>query len=115
LPEQVAVLPADASTVSVTPESEAGTLVVGTAIEYALGHCGLWSPVDLDGSLWQPVGGQDPDGGVIDEDAEIGELINATPGSFVLVTPDAGLFTSTTGLTVAFERAPGELAYPLCM
>lgn len=115
LPGQVAVIPADIPTVSVPAGSEAGTLVVGTAIEYSLGHCGLWSPVDLDGSLWQPLGGSEADGSPITSDAAIGELINATPGQFVLLAPDTAEFTSSSGTLVAFSRAPGELDYPLCM
>jgi hypothetical protein len=115
LPAQVAVIPADVPTVSVPAESGPGALVVGTPIAYTLGHCGLWSPVDLDGSVWQPVGGTDASGGSIDSDAEIGELINATPGEFMLLTPDTAEFRTATGVVVAFARAPGELDYPLCM
>jgi hypothetical protein len=115
LPEQFVTTPADLTTVSVAPESEAGSLVVRTPIEYSLEHCGLWSPVDLDGSLWQPVGGHDAAGGPIASDEAIGELINATPGEFVLLTPDTAEFRSVTGVLVAFTRAPGELDYPLCM
>jgi hypothetical protein len=113
LPDAAAV-PADVPTVSIDPESAAG-LVVGSPVEYSLGHCGLWSPVDLDGSLWQPVGGSEADGQPIASDAALGELINATPGTFVLVTPDSATFSSASGVVVAFARAPGALDYPLCM
>jgi hypothetical protein len=108
------VVPADVPTVSIEPESAPG-LVVGTPIEHELGHCGLWSPVDLDGSLWQPLGGTEAGGEPITSDAAVGELINATPGTFVLVTPDTATFSSASGVSVAFERAPGALDYPLCM
>jgi hypothetical protein len=90
-------------------------LVVGTPIEYTLRHCGLWSPVDLDGSLWQPVGGTEASGAPIASDEAVGELINATPGQFVLLTPETAEFRSDSGTIVAFIRAPGELDYPLCM
>jgi len=115
LPDEVAVIPADIPMVSVPPESVAGELVVGAPLEHTLGHCGLWSPIDLDGSLWQPIGGTDGAGGAIDSDEEIGELINATPGTFVLLAPDSAQFTSLTGVVIWFTRAPGELEYPLCM
>jgi hypothetical protein len=115
LPDQIAVIPPDIPTVSVPPGSVAGTLVVGSPVDHELGHCGLWSPVDLDGSLWQPIGGQDANGAAIASDESIGELINATPGQFVLLTPDSAEFRSITGTVVAFTRAPGELDYPLCL
>lgn len=114
LPAQFQV-PADADTVSVGPESAPGTLTVGTAVAFTLGHCGLYSPVDLDGSLWQPLGGHDAAGGAIDSDAEIGELINETRGELVLLTPDTAEFRSFSGVVVGFARAPGELDYGLCM
>lgn len=115
LPAQVAVIPADIPTVSITPESAAGMLVVGTPIEHSLQHCGLWSPVDVDGSLWQPIGGREASGAAITSDEAIGDLINATPGRFVLITPDSAEFHTLTGTVVAFARAPGALDYPLCM
>jgi hypothetical protein len=105
LPADVVVVPPDIPTVSVSPVSEPG-LVVGTPIGTSLGHCGLWSPVDLDGSLWQAVGGSDAAGGPIDSDPEIGELINATPGSFVLLTSDTAEFHTMGGL-VPPSTAPG--------
>jgi hypothetical protein len=116
LPESVAVVPPDIPTVSVEPES-IDELEIGEPIEHSLGHCGLWSPVDLDGSLWQPVGGTKPDGSAIVEgdDAAIGELINATPGVFVIVAEDRAHFTTATGSILEFLRAPGALSYPLCV
>jgi hypothetical protein len=114
LPVDVTAIPPDVPTVSISPASEPG-LVVGTPIQMSLGHCGLWSPVDLDGSLWQAVGGSDAAGGPIDGDDEIGELINATPGSFVLLTTATAELHTTGGLVLAFVRAPGALDFPLCM
>ena len=71
LPEIVAVIPPDIPTVSLEPTSEP-SLEVGATIPFTLEHCGLLSPVDVDGSLWQPVGGVDAMAGPIDSDDEIG-------------------------------------------
>jgi hypothetical protein len=116
LPESITVIPADVPTVSVEPES-VEQLEIGQPLEYPLGHCGLWSPVDLDGSLWQAVGGVKADGSAIVEgdDEAIGELINATPGVFVLVDEDHAHFTTAIGSILEFVRAPGAVDYPLCM
>jgi hypothetical protein len=115
LPESIAVIPADIPTVSVEPES-LDVLEIGQPLEYTLGHCGLWSPIDLDGSLWQAEGGAKADGSAIVEgdDEAIGELINATPGVFVLVDGRAQ-FTTVTGTVLDLARAPGAVDYPLCM
>jgi hypothetical protein len=116
LPESISVIPADIPTVSVEPES-VESLLVGQPVDYTLGHCGLWSPVDLDGSLWQAVGGVKADGSAIVEgdDEAIGELINATPGVFVLVEEDRAHFTTALGSILELVRAPGAVDYPLCM
>jgi hypothetical protein len=116
LPAAVTAIGPGITTVSVEPAST-DDLSIGEAIDLALGHCGLWSPLDLDGSLWQPNGGVTPTGGPIaeDDDATIGELINATPGVFVIVADDIAHWTSATGTIIAFERAPGAVSFPLCM
>lgn len=101
--------------IMVTPSSEPG-LATGATMPYDLGHCGLYSPVDLDGSLWEPVGGVDRQGGPIDTDAEIGDLINGTTGEVMLVTAERLDWRATSsGVVVVFRRLPGARDYPICM
>jgi hypothetical protein len=101
---------------TVRPESVRG-LAMSTIVPYDLGHCGIYSPVDLDGSLWEPVAGTDGAGGPIDLDAEVGQLINGTPGEVLLVAADRLDWRATQGsrVVVVFRRLPGERAYPGCM
>lgn len=101
---------------TVRPESVRG-LAMNTIVEYDLGHCGLYSPVDLDGSLWEPVAGTDGDRRPIDTDEEVGQLINGTPGQAILVTAERLDWRSTQGtpVVVVFRRIPGERSYPGCM
>jgi hypothetical protein len=106
--------PSDLPTVSIEPASDVGW-TVGVPRPYALGHCGILSPVDVDGSLWAPLGGTDATGGPIDGDQEIGELVNGTSGTLELTTTDQALFTTDTGQRLYFGRAPGPLDYFLCM
>ena len=49
------------------------------AYRFSLGHCGLLSPVDVDGSFWDPIDGTDPAGAELDLETN-GEMINATAG-----------------------------------
>lgn len=114
LPEVVAVIPANIPTVRIQPESQpkADRDVI---VPYTLGHCGLLSPIDLDGSLWQPASGTNAAGGPIASDNEIGELINATSGTLDFVDADKAMFTTPTGSSVTLMRVPDALDYPLCM
>lgn len=114
LPEIVATIPPDIPTVSLEPESQP-QLEVGRAIRFTLGHCGLLSPIDLDGSFWRPVAGADVTGGAIESDDAVGELISATAGAFRLLEEEVATFTTTTGSVIALARAPGAVDYPLCM
>ena len=95
------------------PRTSRGGLMPGVAYPYSLGHCGLGSPFDLDGSLWDPVTGHDGSGGPLTE-AHEGELINATAGTVTLVTSDVAEFRTPSGAIVTLVRLPGERAYPLC-
>ncbi len=72
---------------------------------HSLGHCGLWSGVDLGGSWWDPVG---------PIDAEHADTINAAEGTIVFIDPDHALFTSRGGLSVSLLRHRGEKFLPLC-
>jgi hypothetical protein len=72
---------------------------------FTLGHCGLWSGIDLGGSWWDPVG-------LVD--ADHGDSINAAEGTIVFVDPEHALFTSKAGLAVRLVRRDGEKYLPLC-
>jgi hypothetical protein len=72
---------------------------------FTLGHCGLWSGVDLGGSWWDPAGFVDFDHG---------DGINAAEGTIVVLDPDHAVFTSNAGLTVELIRRSGQKFLPLC-
>lgn len=114
LPGWIVSTPEDLETVSLEPESEAG-VAVGEPIEMSLGHCGLLSPVDLDGSLWLPVAAIDASGGPLDTDDAAVELVNATAGTFTLRDEVTGAFETDSGTSILFVRAAASLDYPLCM
>ena len=84
----------------------------GVAYRFNLGHCGLYSPVDVDGSFWDAIEGVDPDGGPLDLDTD-GETINAT-GGLIVVIGDEARFRTETGSVIRFERHFGEKEFPGC-
>ena len=72
---------------------------------FALGHCGLSSPIDFDGSLWDPIG-------QIDGDAP--EAINAVSGTIIFLAPRAARFVTDAGFRVDLVRRGGSKLYRLC-
>ena len=80
---------------------------------FSLGHCGLMSPVDLDGSFWDAVDGTTAGGEALDLETDV-EMINATPGVIVVIGDEAR-FRTESGSLVRFERHDGEKEFPGCM
>jgi hypothetical protein len=79
---------------------------VGAAeIEFELGHCGLLSPIDVDGSLWDPVG-------LVDGDHPA--AINSAQGRLMFTSATTAHFRIADGFTVNLVRRVGPKPYPLC-
>ena len=91
--------------VAIAPSSTAGQLGAD-AIPYSLGHCGLMSGVDVDGSWWDPVGFVNIDHS---------DAINSANGTFAPSDPNHATFTSDGGLSVNVVRRVGEKYLPGCM
>jgi hypothetical protein len=101
----IATAPGEWFGVAVAPSSTAGQLG-GEPIPYGLGHCGLGSGVDVDGSWWDPVGFVNIDHG---------DSINAAAGTFAPSDPNHATFTSDAGFAVSLVRRVGEKHLPMCM
>jgi hypothetical protein len=76
----------------------------GATIE--LGHCGLLSGIDVDGSFWNPIGRLD----MTHPDA-----INAVSAEFTLTTPATATLRTANGLELTLVRHPGNKHLPACM
>jgi hypothetical protein len=100
-------------TAEVAPQSPSGELTVGVEVNYELGHCGLSSPIDVDGSLWDPIGYQTETGAPATDEQQ-GELINATRVVAVLIDADRLVLRSDSGLSIVLERHSGPRHYFLC-
>ena len=87
-------------------------LTHGFTYAFSLGHCGLASPVDVDGAFWDALDGTDATGAPLDLEADP-EMINATAGQIV-VLGDELRFRTETGSTVRFARHAGEKEFPGC-
>lgn len=74
--------------------------------EFTLGHCGIFSGIDVDGSYWDPVGPISFD---------TGEAVNETTGILSLTDPDHGQFQAPGGFSVQLIRHDGPKLLPFCM
>jgi hypothetical protein len=74
--------------------------------EFTLGHCGVFSGIDVDGSYWDLVGPISFDSG---------EAINATTGILNLTDPNHGTFSAPGGFSVQLIRHVGPKLLPMCM
>jgi hypothetical protein len=84
----------------------------GTAYRYTLGHCGLLSPIDVDGSFWDPVEGVSASGAPIELESDT-EMINATGGTLAVIA-DEMRFRTDGGSIVRFTRHGGAKEFPGC-
>jgi hypothetical protein len=105
--------PGNPNTAVIPPHSRPGELEVGVARNFTIGHCGLATPIDIHGSLWNPVAGQDAQGGPLTED-HIGELINSTPTAIVLTSQGVMEMRTPRGAIITLARHEGERRYYLC-
>jgi hypothetical protein len=114
LPADLAGIPGRGETsVEIGPQSPDGELELGVERDFILGHCGLISPIDIDGSLWDPVGG---DNGLGDElnDLQRSELINSTSTVVVLIAPDRLEMLTPLGAVITLTRHDGPRSYFGC-
>jgi len=88
------------------------TVEKGAPYRYSLGHCGLLSPVDIDGSFWDPIDGVSASGAELDL-ATDPEMINATSGLIVVIGDEMRLRTAS-GSVVRFTRHEGAKEFPGC-
>jgi hypothetical protein len=90
--------------VAVEPSSAAG--LPSGPLDMALGHCGIFSGIDVGGSWWDPVGQVSMD---------TGDAVNATPGVFTLLSEDSATFVAPSGFAVQLVRRDGPKLLPMCM
>jgi len=114
LPPDVAGLPRPGEpSVVLQPRSQRGAVAPGAERRFDLGHCGLGSPIDFDGSLWNPIAGDEGAGGPLTEDHR-SELINQTSGTLIMLTGDLARFVTPLGAVVTLARLPAGRPYYFC-
>ena len=90
------------NTITLMPISPRGA-VVGVAYGYDMPHCGIKSPIDVDGTFWDAIGIA-PDS--VDFDG--------VSGTFRLISPMEAVFTRSDGPTLDLVRHTGPKAFPSC-
>jgi len=102
-----------APTAMMEAHTPAGSVPLGEPQSLEIGHCGLGSPIDFDGSLWDPTAGDDGSGGPLTTEQQ-GELINATQVELKIVDPDTAVLVTPAGARVLLVRHDGARPYALC-
>jgi hypothetical protein len=90
------------NSITLLPVSLSGASI-GVAYGYTMPHCGINSPIDVDGSFWDAAGIA-PDS--VDFDGQ--------PGTFRLVAANAATFTRRDGPVLSLVRHAGSKDFRLC-
>jgi len=104
-PEAIENQPAVArgpNTTTLMPISPRGA-IVGVAYGFDMPHCGIKSPIDVDGTFWDAVG---VPADTVDFDG--------VSGTFRLITPMQAVFTRSDGRTLDLVRHTGPKAFGSC-
>jgi len=104
-PSAVAAQPVVArtsSTVTLQPISPTGA-TVGVSYAYDMPHCGIGSPIDVDGSFW--------DARTIPADPV---AFDGLSGTFELTSPNDATFTSSAGAVLELTRHVGPKEFLFC-
>jgi hypothetical protein len=88
--------------VTFLPSSPAGA-VIGVVYAYDMPHCGINSPIDVDGSFWDAVGVP-----------ETSATFDGQPGTFKLDAANRASFTTTSGEAVQLVRHSGAKEFRIC-
>jgi hypothetical protein len=94
--------PIDSVFIAVEPRSERLT---GALTSVMLGHCGLSSGIDVDGSFWDPVGAIP---------ANHPDVINSAGGTVALTSANTATLRTVNGLVVQLVRHQGPKFLALC-
>ncbi|CAN5712747.1 hypothetical protein BH24CHL8_BH24CHL8_03830 [soil metagenome] len=114
LPPDLRLVPGRRDPSASLTASSAADAQPGVVQPFTLEHCGLASPFDFDGSLWDPVAGRDANGAPIDSEEEIGELINPSEGEVVLLDSGQAQFSTGAGSIILLSRHVGAKSFFLC-
>ncbi len=87
-------------------------VVEAVSYRFSLGHCGLLSPVDVDGSFWDTLDGTTAAGRPLDLEHDT-EMINQTAGVIAVIGNEAR-FRTESGAVVRFNRHDGDREFPGC-
>lgn len=104
-PEAIAAQPVVArreGRLTLLPISPTGA-VVGSAYGYEMPHCGIHSPIDVDGSFWD----------AIDIGADSVDF-DGVPGTFQLTSPTTATFTASHGAILQLVRHAGSKEFAGC-
>jgi hypothetical protein len=93
--------------------SKQGSLAIGGTKNIKLGLCGLNSPVDVDGSVWDPTYGDDGQGAALTDD-QLNDLRADNRVTLTKLDDNTLQMVTKHGATVTLVRHDGTRRYPTC-
>jgi hypothetical protein len=85
-------------------EPRSGPAALNEPFAFTLGHCGIWSGIDADGSFWDPIG---------QVDRENPDTINSAAGTMVISNEESATL-QTARLRLELVRHQGLKYLPAC-
>jgi hypothetical protein len=90
---------------STRPVEASSPRLAANVVPFELGHCGIWSGIDVDGSFWDPVGAVN---------GAHSDLINSARATFVLTSSVTATLRTEGGLMLQLVRHDGPKYLPAC-
>src|SRR4051812_21279455 len=96
-----------------SPTSKAGSLAPGAPKNLKFGACGIFMPVDLNGTLWDPTYGDDGQGGPLTQD-QLDDLRGPGKVTATLIDETTLQLVTRHGATITFVPHDGARRYKVC-
>ena len=113
LPAEFSKIPKGGGTYVYAPTSKEGSFAIGTPKNLRFGPCGIFMPVDINGSVWDPTYGDDGQGGPLTDD-QLNDLRSPGKVTVTLIDEDTLLLVTRHGAAITLVPHDGSRRYKDC-
>ena len=113
LPAEFSKIPKGRGTYLYEPTSKEGAFAVGTPKNLRFGKCGIFMPIDINGSVWDPTYGDDGQGGPLTED-QLTDLRSPGKVTVTVIDENTLLLVTRHGAAITLVPHEGARRYKVC-